>query len=187
MFRMANDIGSATLDGGLARLTDTIVEAAKTETLRVLVDVATSVEVTAEASWYGPPGVTRRTGASGDIAVVSEVTADGVRVSVGSTDVARARFVHRPGPLSTVPAPVSQEEYWANKRAGGATRKLYFHARTNRPDQGVVAGGYYKLVPNPKASDGKYLLQELVGKPGRAALRRAGPLIGSAIARAVGR
>lgn len=187
MFRLANDIGSATLDGGLARLTDTIVEAAKVETLRVLEAAARGVEVGAEADWYGPNGVTRRTGASGDIAVVSEVTADGVRVSVGSTDVARARFVHRPGPLSTVPVAVERDEYWANKRAGSATRKLYFHARTNRPDQGVVAGGYYKLAPNPKASDGKYLLQEFVGKPGRAALRRAAPLIGAAIARAVGR
>ena len=62
----------------------------------------------AEADWYGPAGVERRTGQSGQMEVTTTIDARRgvIRVTVGSSDprrvgkkaLAPAAYVHRPGP-----------------------------------------------------------------------------------------
>lgn len=97
---------SMTLDGGMEQLVRRAVEAASKGSVQVLEAKGAALAQQATAAWYGPNGVYRVTGASGDIEVVTTVSETEVRVSVGSTDTElvrgkpRAMLVHRAGPLS---------------------------------------------------------------------------------------
>lgn len=192
---------TVTLDDGLERFVRNALDAADAETVRVMEAAAQEVADKAKPEWYAPgTGVTKRTGASGDIAVVTTVTPDEVRVSVGSTDTRvvkdkatgqtkpRALLIHRPKALSTISVECSRAEWWASLPADTKTR---LHA-AGKKKAGVAGGkkkgaGKFALVPtkevpNPKASDGKYLVPELVRKPMRARIRVLTPEIGRAIA-----
>lgn len=174
---------TVTLDGDLEALVRRAVEAAGGETLRVMEAAAEEVAAKARAEWYADgTGVKRETGKGGDIQVVTTVRHDEVRVSVGSTDLARAKYVHRPGRLSVVLREISREEYAAEKAKGGSWAAMVFRAARNQTDDGVVSGHYYQRVPNPHAADGKYLLPELVTKPMRLKVKAITPELGKAIA-----
>jgi hypothetical protein len=120
------------------------MEAANATAVAKLEGGAQEIADDAEAAWYGGMGVTRRTGKSGDIEVVTTVDAsrDEVRVGVGSVDtrtvqagklggsganggkkrvaggrtVPLAAFVHRPWRTTLRAKAVEQAEWWAWKR-----------------------------------------------------------------------
>lgn len=172
-----------TLDGALEDLVKRAVDAAAGESVRVLQTRAEGVASRARASWYDPStGVKRKTGASGDVQVVTTVTPSEVIVSVGSTDTRtsggkpRAALVHRPGPLSLIAEEVDQKAWWAWKRA----RKPVGKPGTKGGSDWII------LVPNPNASDGKQLLPLLVLKPAAVALQEALPELTAAFASRVG-
>ena len=115
----------------------------------------------ARADWYGPNGVTRRTGQSGDIQVVTTVTPTEVRVGLGSTDSRTANnrfvamYVHRPGRLSLTPKMVTRGEWWEWKKAGKPVGK-----------GGSPHGVDWTIYEaNDAASDGANLMSEFVRKP----------------------
>jgi len=179
---------TVTLEGDLEQLVRQALDAAAGETVRVLEAAAEEVASVARAEWYDPSqgGVTRRTGKSGDIEVVTTVKPDEVTVSVGSTDLAKAIYVHRPGKLSTVPVEITRDDYYALKRKGGPSAKTVFHAQKSDKTQGVEAGRYYRLDSNPLASDGKYVLTELVRRPMKVKAQALGPELAAAILKQMG-
>lgn len=173
---------TVTLTGDLEGFVRRALAAASTTAATEIGRAANEVAANAEREWYGPSGVTRRTGKSGDIAVVTTVGDDRVKVAVGSTDLAKAKFVHRPGRLATSPEEITSDEYAAAKRKGGPLASLVWHARRGDPARGIVLGRYYRSVPSAGASDGRYLLPLLVSSPMRARARAVAEQIGREMA-----
>ena len=166
------------LDGALEELVTRAVEAAGGEAVRILQARAQTLARAASAQWYAPgTGVKRRTGKSGDIQVVTTVSSTDVRVSVGSTDTAlvgskpRAALIHRPSRASLKAVATSQGEWWRQKRAGLPVGPSGTYGKED----------WYVLISNPDASDGKYLIPELIRKPGAALLEAAAPEIAAAL------
>lgn len=187
MIRFTDGAVTVTLDGALEQFVRAAVDAAAGETVRVMERAANEVATEAKADWYDPSkGVTKRTGASGALEVITTVSEREVRVSLGSLDLAKAKFVHRPGPLSTVAVEITADEYAKAKRLGGIGARLVFHAKKAEPTQKVEAGKYYRKAANPLAADGKYLVVELVRKPMIAKVRAITPELGRAIAARAG-
>lgn len=180
-FRQGNV--TVTLDGGLEKLVRRVMSAAETETVRVLEAAAEEQRAIAAAQWYAPgTGVTRRTGRSGDLEVVTTLSDREARVSLQSTDTSRdgsrprAAVIRRPGPLSLVDARVSQAEWWAHRNAGKPVGR-----------KGTAGASDWVIrVINPNASDGRVLLSELLQKPMRVRIRALTPILGRAIARKAG-
>lgn len=153
---------TVTLDDGLDRFVRGLLSKAERATVAVLEEEGRAVADAARREWYGPNGVTRETGLSGQIVAVTTIdSARGeVRVSVGSTDTRKAGksgkpvplFVHRPGLASEELVEVSHAEYWATPNA---SRRQYPKV----------------LRPNPNAGDGKFLVPELLRKPLRARVK----------------
>lgn len=180
---------TVTLDDGLEKLVRRSLEAVAGETVRILEAAAEDVAGTAREAWYdveGGRGVHKRTGRSGRVEVVTTVSDSEVRVSVGSTDLERAKYIHRPGRLSTVAVEIDKATYYEAKRKGGPSASLVFHAKKDDKDAGVEAGRYYKKTGSPDASDGRYLLVELLRKPGQARIKAVLPELGQAVARKAG-
>ena len=173
---------TVTLDAGLDRFVRKALDAAAGETVRILETAMDEVDASASAAWYSKDGVTRRTGTSGNIERFTTVSDKEVRVSVGTTDLAKAKYMHRPGPLSLVVVEITRSEYNVTKKQKGLTAKTVFRAKRNKESAGIVADRCYRIVSNPKASDGKYLLQELIGKPARRKVKEITPALGRAIA-----
>jgi hypothetical protein len=150
------------------------------------------VAVKARSEWYGPQGVVKRTGLSGQIEVITTANLDKgvVTVSVGSTDTRTAgktralvpSFVHRPGRLATDIKGVTREEFF---RAPASTRIGI--ARVARPAQNIKAGDWMIRVSSPRASDGKTLLPIYVNKPAKEAVGAKTLEIGATMARNMGR
>jgi hypothetical protein len=173
---------SVALDSGLEAFVRDLLSAGETETVRILEAAADAEAARAEAAWYGADGVTRRTGKSGKIDRVTTLDSarSEVRVSVGSTDTRQDSkgkgvvpyYVRRPGPLSLVDRYVTQGEWWAWKKGSKPVGKA---GTTGKADWVI-------REPNPKASDGKYLVVELIRKPMTARLREITPELGRAIA-----
>ena len=174
---------TVTLDGGLEAFVRKALEAAGGETLRIMEAAGTELATKARSDWYGGDGVTKRTGSSGDIVDVTTVSDREVRVSIGSTDLKKAKYVHRPGRLSTRDVEITDSEYWAAKRAGGTEAQTVFRARkAGKAGSGIEVGRYYRSESNPKASDGKFLLAEFIRKPAAAKIKAITPELGRAIA-----
>jgi hypothetical protein len=168
MIEYRNGSVTVSLDGGLERFVRRLLDSTQSELVRQIRRAADDVARAARADWYGPQGVTRETGRSGDIQVRELVDAarGEIRISVGSTDQRMAGirplpvYVHRPGPTSTVLRVVSPRKYFA--------------APTVMRGPWRVVGGRRApqlFVPNPAASDGKFLLQTLVKGPMRARVK----------------
>ncbi len=162
------------LGGELDQLVRAAALAATDGALAVLEEEANVVATAAREAWYGPNGVKLRTGKSGDIVVVTTVTPTEIRVAIGSRDVARAKYVHRPGPLSRIKVPATRADFVSG-------------AALASPKGKKIQGRGVKEIDNPKASDGKFLLQELIGKPARAMLKRLEVRVGPAIVERIGR
>ena len=126
-----------------------------------------AVAAAAARDWYSQ--VDKETGGSGEIRAVTTITPASVRVDVGSSDQRTVKgrpvvvFVHRPYATSVIYEAVTPAEFF----------------RT--PER---MRGKYPTVkrPNPKASDGKFLLQELVKKPVKALKKRIAKELGQRIA-----
>jgi hypothetical protein len=175
---------TVTLDGAMEDLVRRALDAAAD--VRVLEDRASRVATGARSAWYAPgTGVTRRTGTSGDVETVTTVSETEVRVSIGSMDLAKAKYVHRPRMLSLTKVEVTREVYWNTPKKLRANYKpLKADAKKGRKaDEGV---GPYIWQHNPLASDGKFLLPELVRKPAAVALQEAIPALTAAFAAKVG-
>ena len=170
------------LDDGLERLAMSMLSAAERETVALLRREAEAAADEARAAWYGPGGVTRKTGRSGDIvAIVTLDTGRGeVRASVGSTDTRTERgkpvaaLVHRPGPLSLVTRKATHADFESGKAKHSPPGKRL-------PGYGVVT------EHNPKASDGKNLMVELVRKPYLRRVKLVSARLGDLIAKRVTR
>jgi hypothetical protein len=183
---------TVTLDSGLEDFVRRAIGAANSETVRILEEGAGRVAVEASANWYASgTGVEKDTGKSGDIQVITTISRDEVKVSVGSTDTTpvngkpRAVYIHRPNRLSLVKKQVTVEEYWLAPKAQRANyHPLPADSKTRRPAD--VGTGPFLWVLNPKASDGKYLVTELVRKPMRLAIKTITPEIARAIAKKIG-
>jgi hypothetical protein len=173
---------TVTLDGALEAFVRKALDAAAGETVRIMEAAASEVADKARADWYNPAvGVTKGTGKSGDIQVVTTVSPDEVRVSVGSTDTTliagkpRAVLIHRRGRLSLDPKLVSRDEWWKWKKAGKPVGK-----------PGSTGDDWTILVPSNLASDGKYLVAELVRKPMRAQIKVITPELAKALSTKIG-
>lgn len=172
---------TVTLDDRLDAWARSFLSDAERQALAVLEREAEAVKVAAEAQWYQQ--VTRRTGRSGDLQVVTRIdgSTGNVRVSLGSTDTRAVGskpvpvLVHRPGPLSEVRKEITRAEYTAARKAGD--RKVV-HARKD--------GKFYRYSDNPKASDGRFLLVELVRKPLRLRVNKIKPELARVLVSAAG-
>lgn len=154
---------------------------AETAALRQARALAEEVAAEARREWYGPNGVNRKTGKSGDIRVreAVDVRTGTVTVSVGSTDDRRARgrpvpeFIRRPGRTSLVKRRVTHETYW---RTPASLRANY-----HRLPQDQTPGPFI-WTSNPEASDGKKMLDVYVKRPVRKRIKKAAAELGRDIA-----
>jgi hypothetical protein len=157
-------------------------------------EIVNPVAEAARASWYGPEGVTRRTGKSGDIIVTTTIDmgAGEVRTAVGSTDTRivkgrdgrsrpRATAIHRPGALAMEWVEVTESEYWRlfreNERLGRRLNAIKHDKKT---------GKHYAKKLKDKTSDGAYLLPLFIVNPARRAMRLFNRALGRRIALADG-
>jgi hypothetical protein len=167
MLRVREGGVTVTIDDGLDRFVRGLISRTETSLVRAMREELREVAAEARAAWYGPRGVTRQTGASGDIVVVETVDIDReeLRFSVGSTDDRTSRgkpvpvYVHRPGRLSTVLRECTVAEYFA---APKSMRGPWLPGNPRKPQL---------FRPNPKASDGKPILAEFVKRPTKAAVK----------------
>lgn len=162
-----------TLQGDLEGFVRRAVSAALGGALETMEREADAVAERARARWYQE--VEKRTGLSGQVARITIISADQVRVSVGSTDTRPAKggksaalFVRRPGPLSTTERAATDAEYHKRRSAGMTPSEAY-----------------WVTIPNPKKADGAYLLVELVRKPMRARKAVLAKALGAAIAQRI--
>jgi len=119
---------TATISGMEGATVRRIVARAMGGALEVMESEAETLAAEARREWYGPNGVERETGKSGDIQVVTtiDLNRSEVRVSIGSTDDRKAGktnkpvpvFVHQPWGTSLTPRRVSQPEWGAWKGRG---------------------------------------------------------------------
>lgn len=165
-----------TLDVDIEALIRQAASAATGGALEAMEAAAEEVAADARRQWYGPPtGVTRETGQSGEIEVVTTVNDEEVRVSLGSTDTRRAGgkplvvYVRRPRRTSMVDEEITAAEYHRLRREGKEAHHLQ-------------SGKYVRPVLNPAASDGKFLLAELIRNPMKRRSKQLAAEIGRAIA-----
>jgi hypothetical protein len=169
-----------TLDGGLEDFVRGLVARTESAVIRQTREAAEEVARSARAAWYGPNGVTRKTGRSGQIVVREsiDISAGTITISVGSADTRTAGnkpvpvYVHRPKRTSAIQVPCTPDEWYA---AASSLRAPW--------RDGPVGRTPYLYAPNPKASDGKHLLVETVKKPMKKRIRRISRDIAREVAR----
>jgi len=169
--KLQNGGAAVTLSGDLEGMARRILQRASQGAGGALLQVAEDVQASASSRWYQQ--VRRRTGKSGQIVSTLEIRDDSAIVKVGSTDDRIGKggkpsvvFVRRPGVLSTIERPATDAEYHARRSAG------------MKPGE-----AYWVRQPNPLASDGGYLLLELVRRPFRTGVRGALAKVKKEIAR----
>lgn len=137
-----------TVKGDLAQVIDDLLEAAAPVTKRVLGTAAKDIAEAAVTRHYkevDPGRDSARSGAAYEHGLRLPNTHT-IEAFVVNTDP-NMKYIHRPGPNST-----KSRRATATERAGGSRPFIHY--------------------PNPKASDGKYLWQELVIKPGKGMTNR---------------
>lgn len=202
--RYTDGMATVTLDEGMARFVRAAMSRAEAAAVAVLETHAEELAATARREWYGPEGVDRETGKSGDIQVVTTVDAarGTVRVSIGSTDDRKGgktnkplvAFVHRPWGSSLRAKAVERGEWYAWQRKGlpvlpypGAA---WWSERTNGRinGEGLRRGVWYIQATDAaenKATTAKgkgYLLQTLVVKPTKELAVKLLPKVSRALA-----
>jgi hypothetical protein len=178
-FRVTNGGVTVTLDGQLEAFVADLVARTQSVTVDQLRAAAEEVAAEARASWYGPNGVKRRTGQSGDIVATEtvDVSRGEIRISVGSTDprVAGSKpvpvYVHRPTRTSTIQRDTDPATWYGSPESMRGPWRM-------GADGKKIPTIY---VPNPDASDGKHLLPVLV----RAPMKKRAKAITAAIAKEV--
>lgn len=132
---------------------------------------ARDVAESAERQWYQQ--VDRDTGGSGRLGHGVELTDTALRGYVETLDRRKGKggkpvvyFIHRPGPLSKLPSTtLTREEYSAAMRVYRATGALPAGMVGINDSKGRPVGIRRVDQSNPKASDGKFLVSELITKP----------------------
>lgn len=145
-------------DAALARVLSKVENAVARATFTELDVYLSVIADSARLQWYQQ--VDRDTGKSGDIeGGVVAVSPTRIRGVIGSTDTRKGKggkavifYVRRPGPLST------------KRRAPRQADLDRARAEGKRPPRWVS-------YPNPKASDGRFLVPELITKPANAGKR----------------
>lgn len=174
---------TVTLSGEMEAFVDRLMETATTAALVTARELAETVRDDAAREWYGARGVRKVTGKSGDIRVTESIdlnTGD-VRVSVGSADdrVSGGKpvpvFIKRPGRLSLVKVEVSHDKYWKTSKGMRAN----YYPIPGRDPRGSTGPWIYE--PNPKANDGRKMLNEFIKKPVKKAMRKAASDLGTAV------
>ena len=203
---------TATITGPDAAAWGSIVEKMGGALAGKLQALAQGVASAAESAWYGPEGVTRETGLSGNIEVFTTIDRDKgeIRIGVGSTDTRTAKvtgqrggdtrgqaggrtvpivaFIHRAGRTATILKAVSREEHFAapkSLRFGFARREQngrFVHAK--RGEKGLPGGQWWIYEGSPNASDGAKLYEALIRKPFRIKIKASIPDMAAAMARA---
>lgn len=182
---------TVTLEGNLEAWVRQALTAAAGAVVEAMEEEAQMVADEARANWYSNDGVTRQTGKSGDIRVVTTVTPSEVRVGIGSTDdrvndkgLPVALFVKRPGRLSLIRKAVDRDTWWGT---APAMRANYRPRRAGKANEADPAGsGPYIYEPNPLANDGKTLMVEFVRKPMTARVKVLSPKLRDAITAKMG-
>lgn len=162
---------SVTLSGSALTMARRAAEAASRGVLSELEAMAGAVATEAREKWYTL--VHRRTGLTGNIGVITRISATEVRVSVGSLDQRTAGgkriplFVRQPRATALMAKQVTNQEWGEAKQAGMPVGPI---------------GTIY--VPNDKAASGapKFLVPFLVRGPMRALVKaRMGQLAAAAV------
>lgn len=170
---------TVTVDDGLDRWLRSLLTAAEKKSVALLEAKAEKLASEARTAWYGPNGVERETGKSGDIRVVTTFDQGRgvVTVSIGSTDIRTAGktgkpvpvYVHRPRSTSTVMKQVDRRTWYATPEIRrGPIRvgdQIYKPSKGARVAESSLR--YFVHEASARAGDGKYLLTELVRKPAR--------------------
>lgn len=210
--RVKSGNASATITGLDASVIRRMIEQGTNGAVKILEEALEPVAANARREWYGPNGVERETGKSGDIQVVTtyDLAKSEVRVSVGSTDLStvakrsggghtdayRVRYIHRPSSLTLRAKAVSQEDWWAWKRRGLPTLAPPGDPWWSDKDhgRGLARNKWYiqttgledKATVSP--NDPTYrLLPDLVTKPAKKAIKAARPRLAAAIAQGASR
>jgi hypothetical protein len=162
------------MSADFAAIMERIEGGAQAATVQQTYALVSSVAADAESAWYRQ--VDRETGKSGNIS--ADWTERGALLSfrIGNSDQRRDKrsgkpilfFIHRPGPFSTKERATTETERQRMREAG----------------QPVLGKRKY---PNPKASDGRNLLAELITKPANAMKRNLMQRLGNDIVRAIER
>ena len=202
--RYSDGMATVTLDGALEAFVRSALSTVERAALAVMEDHAAELAATARREWYGPSGVDRETGKSGDIQVVTTVDAARgvVRVSIGSTDTRKAgktskplaAFVHQPWGSSLRAKAVTREEWFAWSRSGAPVLPPpddgWWSSATNgrRNGEGLKKGVWYIQTTGPAegkelATNGKgYLIQTLVRTPAKGMATKLAPELGRLLA-----
>ena len=202
--RYSDGMATVTLDGALEAFVRSALSTVERAALAVMEDHAAELAATARREWYGPSGVDRETGKSGDIQVVTTVNAARgiVRVSIGSTDTRKAgktskplaAFVHQPWGSSLRAKAVTREEWFAWRRSGAPVLPPpddgWWSSATNgrRNGEGLKRGVWY--IQTTGAAEGKelatngkgYLIQTLVRTPAKSMATKLAPELGRLLA-----
>lgn len=145
----------ARFDDIVRRIEDAVQGATVRETYAMVALVADD----AASSWYRQ--VDKRTGDSGTVRAAWREKGTRLHFEIGNDDSRKDPksgkpalfFIHRPGPFSK------------KRRAATPSEQDAIFKRDGRYAK-------YVLYPNPKASDGAYLLSELIKKPANAGRRK---------------
>lgn len=179
---------TVTLSGELEAFVRRALDAAAGETVRLMEEAAQEVANRAAAEWYAPgTGVHRETGASGKMGVVTTVTPDEVRVSVGCTDRRTEGKGRKQGPNATPfvyylksPAPlaldkrlVSRKEYFDWRKAGKPTGPF---------GTSGAALDWVIYEPSDHASTGRSMVVDLIRRPMKLKVKAITPALGRSLA-----
>jgi hypothetical protein len=178
---------TTTLTGDLAAKMADRVRRASSGVVKVVEDALAPVARYAESEWYGPRGVTPRTGVSGDVSVVTVVDIQKATavVSVGSAatemvakNKARAYFVHSPSPLAMGYETVTPEQYW---RTPKDLRGPFRRPNGWRDDPGEAPMVFPVVIRHiGNTSSHGFLLTKLVVVPARKATKAILPKLAKA-------
>lgn len=187
--RYRGDGVTITLTGDLESYVRKVIDGAGGEMLRMMEAEAEKVAAEARRQWYGL--VEKETGQSGTIDVVTTVdtTRGTFRVAVGSTDTRTGKngkpsvvYVHAPGANSLVRVQVTPAEYWATPE----NQRSSFGPLPENKRYGLPAdppgSGPFVFKNNPKAGNGKGLLQGLIKSPMKAKVKELAPQIAASVA-----
>lgn len=162
---------TAEISGTLQAHLDQVVNSAYAEVRNQLEAIGSTIVTSAEATWYTQ--VNRRTGETGKIEQELRLSSDKLTMVVQPQATTKTYMVRRPAANSTLRKRATREEYSAAMSQYRSTGQL--PAEWAQGDMQMVRGrpvNLNKRTPNPLASDGKLLWQELVIKPGKALATR---------------
>lgn len=149
-----------------------IAGGAQAETVEQMYAMVSLVAADASADWYRQ--VDRESGKSGVVLASWEEKGDQLVFKIGNSDTRLDKrtgkpvlyYIHRPGPLSSRSRKATEAEREADRAAGRRPR-------------------VWTQYPNPRASDGKFLMVELIRKPANAGKRKVAERLAARIVTAI--